>query len=54
MFTKEHLAKSFLEATEKYDEREPEPFLAEGTLYLRRAEERLKEEDRVGYATSRK
>jgi len=50
---KEHLAKAFLDAMWKYYEREPEPFLAEGTLsdYLRRIEERLKEEDRVGYTT---
>ena len=47
---KEHLEKPFLEATGKYYEQERESFLAEGSLsdYLKRAEERLKEEeDRV-------
>jgi cullin 1 len=46
---KEHLEKPFLGATGKDYKQEPEPCLAEGTLsdYLRRAGERLKEEDRV-------
>jgi len=46
---KEHLEKPFLDATGKHYEREREPFLAEGTLpdNLRRAEERVKEEDRM-------
>ncbi|KAG1716055.1 hypothetical protein ID866_1081, partial [Astraeus odoratus] len=47
---KDHLEIPFLEATEKYYEQESESFLAENSVsdYLRKAEERLKEEeDRV-------
>ncbi|OJA16832.1 hypothetical protein AZE42_03636 [Rhizopogon vesiculosus] len=47
---KEHLETPFLDATEKYYEQESEAFLAESSVsdYLKKAEERLKEEeDRV-------
>ncbi|KIM65778.1 hypothetical protein SCLCIDRAFT_1211764 [Scleroderma citrinum Foug A] len=47
---REHLEIPFLEATEKYYEQESEAFLAENSVsdYLRKAEERLREEeDRV-------
>jgi cullin 1 len=47
---REHLETPFLDATEKYYEQESEAFLAESSVsdYLKKAEERLKEEeDRV-------